>query len=56
MDETKEDLLDSSLCPERCAIAPTHQNVPKSIYTSENFYVQISITNIVSYVQKLSSQ
>ena len=56
MDETKGDLLDSSLCPERRAITPTHQNVSKSIYTSENFYVQISIRNTVSKARKLFLQ
>ena len=32
---------------------PAH---PKSIYVYKNMYVQISISNIASYAQKLSSQ
>ena len=36
--------------------ARTRQHTPKSIYAYENSYIQISITKIASYAQKLSSQ
>ena len=46
---------DSSFYPEVCDRMCMHQHTPKSIYSIKNRYVQISITNIASYVQKLSS-
>ena len=34
----------------------TYQHTLKSIFAYENLYVQVSITNIESYMQKFSSQ
>ena len=39
-----------------CNCTCTCQHMPESIYGYENLYVEICITNIASYVRKLSSQ
>ena len=44
------------ICPEACDRTHMRQHMPKSIYMYENSYVQISITDIASCAQKLSSQ
>ena len=48
--------MKQSLPEEVCDCTCACQHTPKSVYVYENLYVQISVTNIASYGQKLSSQ
>ena len=51
-----ETMKSQSLPGEACDRTRTRQHTPKSIYSYENSYIQISLTNIASHEQKLSSQ
>ena len=48
--------INQSLLGEACDRMRMRQLTPKSVYTYENLYSQISITNIAFYAQKLSLQ
>ena len=49
-------LYTQSLPAEECDHMHTCQHMPKLICAYKNLYVQVSITNIASCAQKLSSQ